>query len=321
MLEKESYSIQLDEVDWNDTSCLITYGPLPEKLTLSIQTVGLIQKPLLQRKRDGLLRIVCGSRRLAVCRHLRLEPLSCEVLPTSAPPEACLRMAIYDNIAQRALNPVEKSLVLAKMAQHLNQPQLVQEFMPLLDLEPSDTLCGRYMQLTPLEEPILDAIARGTLHERIGFALSPLEQGDRFAFFNFFQELPFSVSVQEELVTTVVEIGQRDNLTPRQVLDSEEVNDMRQDHKRPARQRAQEIRKQLLATRAPRLTARKERFYREVGKLGLPAGVRLVPPPYFEGPKWSLECTFEGNDELATRLKQLTELVEQPEFKRVMERE
>ena len=244
MLEKTSHSIQLEEVDWNDTSCLITYGPLPDKLILSIQTVGLIQKPLLQRKSDGLFRIICGSRRLAVCQQLGLDPLSCEVLSISTSPVTSLRMAIYDNIAQRGLNPVEKSLVLTKMAQHVDQPQLVEEFMPLLDLEPSDTLCGRYLQLPPLEEPILDAIARGTLHERIGFILSPLEREDRLAFFNFFQELPFSVSVQEELVETVVEIGQRDNFTPRQVLDSAEVNSLRRVHRRPARQRAQQIRKQ-----------------------------------------------------------------------------
>ncbi|MGD9271514.1 MAG: ParB/RepB/Spo0J family partition protein, partial [Syntrophobacterales bacterium] len=99
MLEKEPYSIRLEEVDWDDTSCLITYGPLPEKLILSIQTVGLLQKPLLQRKSDGLFRTICGSRRLAVCRHLGLDPLSCEVLSTSPSPVAGLRMAIYDNIA------------------------------------------------------------------------------------------------------------------------------------------------------------------------------------------------------------------------------
>ena len=319
MVEKESYSIQLEEVDWNDTSCLITYGPLPDKLILSIQTVGLIQKPLLQRKSNGLLRIICGSRRLAICQRLGLNPLSCEVLSTSTSPVASLRMAIYDNIAQRALNPVEKSLVLTKMAQHLDQAQLVQEFMPLLDLEPSDTLCGRYKKLPALEEPILDAIARGILHERIGFVLSALEQGDRLAFFNFFAELPFSVSVQEELVEMVVEIGRRDNLTTTQILDSEEVNDLRRAHMRPARQRAQQIRKQLQARRAPRLTARKERFAREARDLGLPSGVRLIPPPYFEGPRWSLECTFERSHELATRLRQLAELADQPEFKKVME--
>ena len=321
MLEKELYSIQLKEVDWDDTSCLITYGPLPDKLVLSIQTVGLIQKPLLQRKSDGLFRIICGSRRLAVCQQLGLEPLSCEVLPTSTSPVTSLRMSIYDNIAHRGLNPVEKSLVLTKMAQHLDQPQLVQEFMPLLDLEPSDTLCGRYMQMSPLEEPILDAIARGTLHERIGFILSPLEREDRLAFFNFFQELPFSVSVQEELVETVVEIGQRDNFAPRQILDSAEVNDLRRAHKRPARQRAQQIRRQLQARRAPRLTARKERFAREARDLGLPSGVRLIPPPYFEGPKWSLEFTFTGAEELAVRLRSVARLAEQARFQRIMERE
>jgi hypothetical protein len=321
MLEKEPYSIHLEEVDWDDTSCLITYGPLPDKLILSIQTVGLIQKPLLQRKSDGLFRIICGSRRLAVCQQLGLDPLSCDVLSTSQSPVTSLRMSIYDNIAHRGLNPVEKSLALTKMAHHVDQPQLVQEFMPLLDLEPSDTLCTRYKQLTTLEEPILDAIARGTLHERIGIVLSPLEREDRLAFYNFFQELPFSVSVQEELVETVVEIGQRDNFTPRQVLHSAEVNDLKRAHKRPARQRAQQIRKQLQARRAPRLAARKERFAREARDLGLPSGVRLIPPPYFEGPKWSLEFTFAGAEELAVRLRDVARLAEQARFQRIMERE
>jgi hypothetical protein len=321
MLEKEPYSIRLEEVDWDDTSCLITYGPLPEKLILSIQTVGLIQKPVLQRKSDGLFRIICGSRRLAVCQHLGLDPLPCEVLSTSPSPVVGLRMAIYDNIAQRGLNPVEKSLILTKMAQHVNQLQLVQEFMPLLDLEPSETLCGRYMQLSSLEEPILDAIARGKLHERIGFILSTLEREDRLAFFNLFQELPFSVSVQEELVETVVEIGQRDNFPPRQVLDSAEVNELRRARKRPARERAQQIRRHLQAWRAPRLTARRERFDREARDLGLPSEVRLIPPPYFEGPKWSLEFTFTGAEELAARLRSVARLAEQARFQRIMERE
>ena len=205
------------------------------------------------------------------------------------------------------------------MAEYLDQAELIQEFMPLMDMEPSVALFSRYMKLLHLEEVILTAIAKGTLHERIGFVLSPLEKRDRLALFHLFEELPFSVSVQKEIVETVVEIGRRDNLTPTHILDSEEVNDLRRAHMRPARQRAQQIRKQLQARRAPRLTARKERFAREARDLGLPSGVRLIPPPYFEGPRWSLECTFERSHELATRLRQLAELADQPEFKKVME--
>jgi hypothetical protein len=228
-------------------------------------------------------------------------------------------MAVYDNLAQRILNPVEKSLVLTKMADYLKQSQLIETFMPLLDLEPSAKLFSRYAELSSLESVILDALAKGTLHERIAFALMPFVQGDRLALYHLFEELPFSVSVQEEIVETVVEIGHRDKLTPAEVIDKKEVRDFREAHRRPARQRAQSIRNHLQARRAPRLAARKERFAREVCELGLPSGVRLVPPPYFEGPKWSLECTFERTEELAARLRHVAQLADRSVFKRIME--
>jgi ParB-like chromosome segregation protein Spo0J len=319
MVETESCSIQLNKIDWHDTSCLITYGPLPHKLLLSIQTVGLIEPPLLQSKRNGRFRIVCGSRRLSACKKIGLDSITCRVLPSSVEHQSCLRLAIYDNVAQRRLNPVEKSLLLAKMSDYLEEPQLIDEFMPLLDLERSNTLFNRYLGLHNLEEVILDSLATGRVNERIAFALAKQEQGDRLAYFRLFEELPFSVSVQEELVETVEEIARKENLTPEEVLSSKEVRALRQTSKRQARQRAQEIRKHLQARRNPRLTSRRERFAREVRDLGLPSGVRLVPPPYFEGPKWILECSFERGEELASRLRHVAQLADQPKFQQIME--
>ena len=319
MVETESCSIQLDNIDWNDASCQITYGPLPPKLLLSIQTVGLIEPPLLQGKKNGLFRIVCGGRRLAACKKIGLDSVACRMLPTSIDNQRCLRLAIYDNVAQRTLNPVEKSLVLTKMADYLDEPQLINEFMPLLDLEPSVTLCDRYLGLHDLEKSILDSLAEGRLNERIAFALAKEKQGDRLAYLRFFEELPFSVSVQEELLETVEQIARKENLTPEQLLSSGEVGALRQTAKMPARQRAQQIRKHLQDRCNPRLTARRERFAREVKNLGLPAGVRLVPPPYFEGPKWILECTFERADELARRLRHVARLADLTDLQSIME--
>jgi ParB-like chromosome segregation protein Spo0J len=320
MFETESRSIQLDQIDWNDTSCLITYGPLPHKLLLSIQTVGLIAPPLLQGKENGLFRIVCGSHRLAACKKIGLDSPSCQVLPSFLEHQRCLRLAIYDNVAQRTFNPVEKSLVLAKMANYLEEAQLIEEFMPILDLEPSATLLDRYLGLHDLEEMILDSLATGRLNERIGFALAKQKQEDRLAFLRLFEEIPFSVSVQKELVEIVEDISRRENLTPEQILSSKEVTTLRQAHKSPARQRAQEIRKYLRDRCNPRLTARRERFARETRDLGLPFGVRLVPPPYFEGPAWILQCTFERAEELASRLRHMAQLAEKPELQTIMER-
>jgi ParB family chromosome partitioning protein len=319
MPETEFSSVQLAEVDWNDTTSLITYGLRPDKLFLSIKAIGLLQKPLLQRKEDGLFKIVCGSRRLTVCRELGLEPVTCQLLPISIPLQTCLRLAIYDNLAQRDLNPVEKALVLVKMAGHMEQSELIKEFMPLLDLEPSVKLFNRYVKLQQLETDIHDSLASDRLDERIGFALTPLETEDRLALFRLFQELPFSVSMQEEIIETVLDIAQRARIPPAEVIGPKEIDQFREDQSIPARQRAHDIRRYLQALRSPRLTARKERFAKEVRELGLPAGVRLVPPPYFEGPKWSLECAFERADELANRLRQVAHLADQLEFKQLME--
>ena len=319
MVEAEFCSIQLDKIDWNDTSCQITYGPLPHKLQLSIKTVGLIEPPLLQGKKNGLFRIVCGGRRLAACKKLGLDSVVCRVLPNSIDHQRCLQLAIYDNVAQRTLNPVEKSLVLTKMADYLEKPQLINEFMPLLDLEPSITLFNRYLGLRELEQAILDSLAVGRLNERIAFALAKQDQGDRLAYLCLFEEFSFSVSVQEELLERVGEIARRENLTPKQLLDSKEVRALRQTSKRPARQRAQQVRKYLQDRCNPRLIRRREKFAREVRDIGLPSGVRLVPPPYFEGPKWILECTFERAEELARRLRHVAQLADQPDFQGIME--
>jgi ParB-like chromosome segregation protein Spo0J len=319
MFETESYSVRLSQVDWNDASCVVTYGPLPDNLILSIRAVGLIQPPLLQRKRSGLFRIVCGSRRLAICQKFDVDRLPARVLSQSLSRRTCLRIAVYDNIAQRIMNPVEKSLIIAKLGKFIERSQLITEFMPLLDLEPSAKLLSRYLNLINLEECILASLAQGKLNERIAFALATLNQVDRLALFNFFEEFPFSVSVQEEIIEMTKEIARRENLSSAQVLDSKEIRQLREAQERPLRQRAQQIRRKLQIKHAPRLSARKERFARETRELGLPSGVRLVPPPYFEGPRWSLECTFERADELADRLRAMARLADQPRFQRVME--
>jgi ParB-like chromosome segregation protein Spo0J len=319
MAQTELCSLRFAEVDWSDTGCLVTFGPLPQRLVLSIRTVGLLQQPLLQRREDGLLRIICGSRRLAACAELGLEPLPAAVLPSSIPAATCLRLAIYDNLAHRSLNPVEKALALTKMAPYVSQAELVDEFMPLLDLERSITVLDRYRTLAQLETGILEALAAGRLHERTAFVLSDLEVEDRLALFRLFEELPFSVSIQQSLVELLREIADRDRLSPAETLGAEDVRRLRQDRSKPQRRRAEELRSYLQARRAPRLTARRERFARQHRELGLPPGVRLVPPPYFEGPQWRLECTFQTPEELGARLKRVIQLATEPDFQQVMQ--
>ncbi|HVO85250.1 MAG TPA: ParB/RepB/Spo0J family partition protein [Syntrophobacteria bacterium] len=319
MAEPHLEPIPFAAIDWQDTSSLITYGPLPDILRRSVQAVGLLQIPMLQGKPEGGFRVVSGSRRLLVCRELGLEPVTCQILDASVLPGACLRFAVYDNVATRLLNPVEKSLVLAKMLAFLPQPQVVEEFMPLLALEPSVTLLSRYLELLRLEKDMLDALADGRLHERTASALAPLEPADRRSLFALFGEFAFSVSVQQEIIELAVEIGEREGMPPAEVLEADAIAALRRERRRPTRHRAEEIRRYLQGRRAPRLTARRERFLRETQELGLPSGVRLISPPNFEGPQWRLECIFQRGQDLAHILRTVSGIAAQPEFQRVLE--
>jgi len=319
MAEPHLEPIPLAAIDWEDISCLITYGPLPDRLRRSIQAVGLLQIPLLQARPHGRFRIVSGSRRLLVCRELGLEPITCQILGESLSPEDCLRLAVYDNVATRVLNPVERSLVLAKTLASFPQPQVIGEFMPLLDLEPSIKLLSRYLELQRLEKDMLDALADGRLCERTASALLRLEPTDRRALFALFGEFSFSVSVQEEIIELAMEIGRREGMAPAEVLKADTIEALRREQRRPARHRAEEVRRYLQGRRTPRLTARWERFLKETRELGLPSGVRLVPPRYFEGPHWRLECTFQRGNNLSRTLRSAAVVAEQPEFQRVLE--
>jgi ParB-like chromosome segregation protein Spo0J len=319
MAEPHLEPVPLAAIDWQDTSSLVTYGPLPETLRRSIQAVGLLQTPLLQGRRHGGFRIVSGSRRLLICRELGLEPITCQILDESLPPGASLRLAVYDNIATRVLNPVERSLVLAKMLAFFPRSQVIGEFLPLLHLEPSVTLLSRYLELLRLENDMLDALADGRLHERTASALAPLEPPDRRALFTLFGEFSFSVSVQQEIIALAVEIGQREGMVPAEVLKADAIAALRREQRRPVRHRAEEIRRYLQGRRTPRLTARRERFLKEARELALPAGVRLLPPPSFEGPHWRLEFTFQRGKDLAATLRTMAVMAEHPEFQSVLE--
>jgi len=108
-------------------------------------------------------------------------------------------------------------------------------------------------------------------------------------------------------------------MAPAEVLKADAIAALRREQRRPARHRAEEVRRSLQGRRTPRLTARRERFLKETHELGLPSGVRLVPPPYFEGPHWRLECTFQRGKDLARVLRTVAVMAEQPEFRRVLE--
>ena len=104
-------------------------------LIRSIQNVGMINPPLLIEKRGDGHTVIAGYRRIRAFRVLHYEEIPCRLLSASQlSPFECLLLNLYDNLATRRLNDVEKGMVFMRLAALLSHEEIVKDYMPLLGL-------------------------------------------------------------------------------------------------------------------------------------------------------------------------------------------
>ena len=70
-------------------------------------------------------------------------------------------------------------------------------------------------------------------------------------------------------------------------------------------QRAKAVFRLLRKRRFPTLALAEERFKTKVSYLRLPEGVRIDPPPHFEGPHYRLEVLFKNGSQLRNKIERL----------------
>ena len=77
------------------------------------------------------------------------------------------------------------------------------------------------------------------------------------------------------------------------------------DPQRSGPQKREAVRQALHQARYPRFTAHERRFREAAGRLRLPPGVSLRPPPYFESLRYQVSFSFSGKQELRQAAQRL----------------
>src|SRR5512147_301770 len=141
-------------------------------------------------------------------------------------------------------------------------------------------------------------------------ALAQWPATDRTAAWPFLQELPFSQSKQEQFLEDVALLARREGVSPRQVLNRQEIRQYLEDPALNPPERAEAVRRCLKRWVSPRLSAALAGFQELLGRMGLKghSRVRLQPPPAFEGPDFQLEIKFRDAPELQKLLEEITRL-------------
>jgi ParB-like chromosome segregation protein Spo0J len=309
-------AISLAAVDLADHPFAAPSGANTSALAGSIRTVGLLNPPWLRAKGVSRWQVVAGLKRLRAAANLGWEAVSAHTLDAEIPDSQALLIALHDNAFSRQFTPWEQAFFARRLTSFWERSTVVQQFLPLLGLPPTEKHLDRLLAASSLEEAWQPLLAQGRLALTAAARLAPWPPADRLAALPFFQALPSSQSKQEEFLEWTELLARREGLTMTAVLSRPELASCLTDPALNPQEKAAAVRRRLKAWVFLRFTTTQKAWETNLARLGLKQHhrLRLTPPPAFEGPDFHLEIKFQNGAELRELLDELAEIADKKEF-------
>ena len=310
-------AVALSQIDLDLAAVPTAMPPDLERLTASMEAIGLINPPWLRPRPGGeRFTVVTGRRRLWATAALGWREITARLVPAEASDFFCLLVHLFDNAFSRGFNLKEQAELAARLAAHEGEATVAASYLPYLGLPPSPAHLERLLKLADLEAPWQRLAAEGRLALTAGALLAEWSPADRAAAQPFLEHLPLSQSKQEEFLEQVGLLARREGSSPAAVLARMELQAALGEPHRTPQERSAKVRRHLYRRVYPRLSAAQESFGAALGRLGWQQTplIRLKPPAAFEGPDFLLEIKFRDAPELLALLKEIQRLAQPQEF-------
>jgi hypothetical protein len=303
--------LALEEVsDAPGLSCM-SFGFDLEPLVRSIEQVGVINPPLLEEGREGEPPVpICGYRRILALKALgRTSCMARFLAAGSIEPKPAFLMNLFDNVATREFNSVEKGMILSRLSLFFREDEILDRFMAILGLPPRTEALYLYLAIDQeLDQEMKRALVRKTVGLRALQMLLGLDAGRRKCFFRLFENMTFNANQQTEVIGLVEELSRIQDASPEAILANARIAELVAQGRLNAPQKARALLRTLRKMRFPQLTEAERIFKTRIGRLDLPGGTNISHPPFFEDPNYRMEISFRDGQELMQKLRHLSEL-------------
>ncbi len=271
----------------------------------SIREVGLINPPIVRENSSGRMEIVAGYRRIETLKSLGRPEIPCRILHAATSRLECVLLNLYDNLAIRTFNDVEKSMILNRLRRFVPQEELLERYMPLLNLRPRLSLLTYYSALEDLETCVKAGIAQKSLSPQTVRALQVKHHDVRMVMMEWISMLSFNFNQQKQFIEYTEDICIRDRIDVPDLLQDAPLAKivLEQDMNPP--QKAKLVLEYLRNRRFPRLSRAEKFFQNRVSRIKLPKGVNIRHPPHFEGSDYHLEIAFKDGGILMKKINEL----------------
>ena len=288
------------------------------RLTESIRNVGLIHPIILRSmESDRHFQIVSGFLRVKSCIDVPMKEIDSIVYRHDELSDIkALLLSLHQTATSRNLNLIEKSLALGKLSEvsRMKKAEIMNDIMPLLHLEPSETILHNVVHLGKLTDEVKASIVQNDVTLGNALLFSEFSKEDQKDLLKLLSPLKPGTNRLKELLTTIDEIRHRDELPVREIIDSE-MKTALANQNMPTPQKTEYIRKRLKEKRFPKLTSLEGTIQKNLRQLKLPPEISLSTPPFLEGDRLKVEFSFKNVEELKKIINKLSDVSNQKELK------
>jgi ParB family chromosome partitioning protein len=301
--------ITLAEIDLTDRTFEIGEFAAATRLNESLARFGILDAPWLCRK-GGEHIVIDGFKRLRWAKENGTRGTVCRMFPEDYGTREIWTQRIEKKIFEREINLAEKAQIISTLLEVFRPEEIPRFFLSELKVSNRPEVLRNWALLSTWRPEDLQILASGAIAERAAFETAGWDEGSRDSVLRVLQALRCSASIQVEIVESIGEIAIREEKAGADVIDAPGAREIIGAKGLNHRQKTQALRKFLFELRHPRLSSRQRRFKQESEGVGLPAEVKIIPPPAFEGSSWRLELSFTGVRELCKILESTRPIVQ-----------
>lgn len=306
MKKEDSILVALKEISENPGPYCMSFGFDLKPLIRSVEAFGLINSPIVTKDREGRVEVVAGYRRMLALKHLQREEIPCRDLSHAGlSPLQLLLLNLYDNLPTRQFNEVEKGMILKRLSRHLSRDEIVRDYMPLLDLPSHEPTLEVFLRLEDLDQSIKNSLVHARISWQSVKALVQLDPESRATLVEWITAIRLNTNQQNQFIAYAIDISSRDQKKISELLKEKEILDIFKSKKLNKPQKAKLLLNFLKSRRFPSLTRFEKAFREKTASLGLPDGISIYHPPFFEDPDYRLEILFKNGEGLREKIDAL----------------
>ena len=321
-MERTDKTVSIELINMADTTFIVTAGRSFECLEKSIDKIGLVNPPSLYYSQSkACYLVVCGYLRIKALKRLGWKEIPAKIISSQEDEKNIFTFSLFDNLSHRDFNSVERANAVNGLLKYFTLDEIGETCLPLLGMSSRAGGIDDAILFAKLEDEIKESVICGSITEKNAVKLSRMERRDRLCLFELFCGVNLSSSKQAEIIESCRDIALRDDVQIIDFLRNDEVGSILARSKLSLSQKGDCIRKWLRKKRFPRLSRLEEEYSNLKKKLAVPEGIKVEPPPFFEGDKWCVQVEFKTAGALSKAGKRIKALAENPALGEFMEKQ